>query len=191
MDDAQANELRPLLTRNDLWQMFSGYSFAVIALVFWPDKASWTRGAVVAIALGAFLAGWLAWILIGERRLPRLWFRSGPRQPSVPGALVIAFLVFLLAFMFREGIRQAWPDEYVILPEPPRDAGASGTVVWDFATIEVPVNTARQFIAYFAFLFGGLALGSGLLQGFHAWRARHGRGPRSRYDSDAARWRDT
>lgn len=165
------SELRPLMTRNESWQMFSGYALAVAVLVLWPDKESWTRWTVLAIGLGGLLVGSLAWIVLAERRLPRLPSWSGTRQPRVHGALAIYFLAFGLAFIVSEILRIAWPDQYEVFPESPPPAG-SGDIVWDFTTVEVPVNSARRMIAYFAVAFGGLTLGSGLLQSFHAWRAR-------------------
>jgi hypothetical protein len=86
----------------------------------------------------------------------------------VSGALVIAFVVFSVAFIVREGLRQAWPDEYVVFAQ----TGSDGMVEW----LDTPINTARQLIAYFAVALGGLALGSGLLQAFHGWRAKRQEG---------------
>ncbi len=159
-----------MLTRSDLGQMLLAYLLAVLALVAWPDKARWTNGTVALIAFGALVLGSLGWIVIVERRLPRPFRRSEPREGHLAGALVVQFVAYGMAFLLGEFLRQAWPREYIVFNGPP--PGGSGEVVWDHTTVEVPINVARGFIAFFAVAFGGSVLGDGLLRALHAWRAQ-------------------
>ena len=159
-----------MLTRSDLGQMLSVYLVAVVALVAWPYKATWTNGTVALIVLGALVLGWLGWIVIFERRLPRPFRRSEPREGRLAGALVVAFVVYGVAFLLGEFLRTEWPREYIVFKDPPPPAGSEGMVVWDYTTVEIPINVARGFIAFFAVAFGGSVLGDGLLRVLHAWR---------------------
>lgn len=135
-----------------------GYLVAVIALVAWPDKSTWTNGTVALIAFGALVLGWLGWIVIVERRLPRPFRSSEPREGRLAGALVVAFVVYGVAFLLGEFLRTEWPREYIVFKDPP-PAGSEGMVVWDYTTVEIPINVARGFIAFLAVAFGGFRPG--------------------------------
>ena len=160
-----------MLTRSELGQMLLAYLVAVIALVAWPDKSTWTNGTVALIAFGALVLGWLGWIVIVERRLPRPFRTSEPREGHLAGALVVAFVVYGVAFLLSEILRQEWPREYVAYNGPP-PAGTDEVTVWDHTRVEVPINVARGFIAFLAVAFGGSVLGDGLLRALHAWRSQ-------------------
>jgi hypothetical protein len=160
-----------MLTRSELRQILVVFLVVVIALVAWPDNATWTNGTVALIAFGALVLGCLGWIVIVERRLPRPFRRTEPREGHLAGSLVVAFVVYGMAFLLSEFLRQEWPREYVIYNGPPPAASAE-FVVWDSTTVEVPINVARGFIAFLAVAFGGSVLGDGLLRAIHAWRTQ-------------------
>lgn len=165
----QATMVRPLLSRSDMRQMLAGYALVAISLVAWPDKSTWTNGTVALIAFVALIGGWLAWILIVERRLPRPFRGSEPRPQLVPGALAVAVVVSFVAFLVGELLRDVWPREYFVVDEPLPAPGSGEWLYGDF--FEIPINVARHVIAYLGVAFGGIVLGSGLLQAFHARRA--------------------
>lgn len=159
-------------TRTEVRSVAVAYVCAVLAIVGWPDRTGWTNGTVIAIGLGGFVAGWLLWTVVAERRVP--WHRRPHEQPSLRGASVMALVVGFLAFLVLEALRGVWPPQLEVYLDPPvTTVSADGSVRTTYVDwIDLPLNEARRLIVYFGLLFGGLILGDALVRAIHAWRGR-------------------